>query len=231
MFVILFVFTAQWSHQPRSLLKKKISHGGQSNQTTWRSCHPSKSANRPKLDLCSRHRDKCELLACTSEQLEYLILPLKWLHVPSNESLLIIKLIDLAICKCQWRLPLLLAQVVERLLQRGREARHVDADVLLGEVELEDLVPAAAVDGVGVPHRRVLRPQRLHQRALLRAHAVVQVPEPHVRRGLRELRPRDVLPPSSRTAPPGSARRRAALSGVSVTLFQFLTIRSPLYQV
>ena len=41
--------------------------------------------------------------------------------------------------KCQWWLPLLLAQVVERLLQHGREARDV------GEVELEDLVPAAAV--------------------------------------------------------------------------------------
>ena len=49
-----------------------------------------------------------------------------------------------------------------RLLQRGREARDVDADVLLREVELkelEDLVPAVAVDGVRVPHRRVLRPQ------------------------------------------------------------------------
>jgi len=49
-----------------------------------------------------------------------------------------------------------------RLLQRGREARDVDADVLLREVELkelEDLVPAVAVDGVRVRHRRVLRPQ------------------------------------------------------------------------
>ena len=49
-----------------------------------------------------------------------------------------------------------------RLLQRGLEARDVDADVLLREVELkelEDLVPAVAVDGVRVRHRRVLRPQ------------------------------------------------------------------------
>ena len=75
----------------------------------------------------------------------------------------LVKLINLyASTNGTWRLPLLLAQVVERLLQRGREARDVDADVLLREVELkelEDLVPAVAVDGVRVRHRRVLRPQ------------------------------------------------------------------------
>ena len=78
-------------------------------------------------------------------------------------------------------------EMVERERERRREPFDVDAHVLLAEVVLGDLVPAAPVDRIGVLDGGVVRPQRLQQRALLHRDAVLEVPEPHVGRGVAEL--------------------------------------------
>ncbi|KAF7103235.1 hypothetical protein CFC21_104246 [Triticum aestivum] len=71
---------------------------------------------------------------------------------------------------------------VERLLEHGPEPGHVEADVLLAEVDVFDERPALLVDGAGVEEHRVAARVQLRQRALLRRDVVLDVPHVHVPR-------------------------------------------------
>jgi hypothetical protein len=87
----------------------------------------------------------------------------------------------------------ILLQVLHCLFEHCPEPVDVDPDVLLAEVPLGHVPPAAEVHGDGVPDDGVVLAEHVHQRALLRGDGVLEVAEAHVAGRVAEVDARDVV--------------------------------------